>query len=261
MIPAECNLCCIMKDWLEDLRTAIALLTRIPMPHPEGARPSNMARAGRVFPLIGAAIGGVIGLIYAALLALGLPALAASALALAGGALLTGAMHEDGLADCADGFGGGRDRDSKLEIMRDSRLGTYGALALVAAYIAKVSALETLPEEAALPGLIAAHALARGMLPTLALVLPVARRDGLAANAGRPEPAAAVIAVLLGLVVALLCLPFRQALGGAMIAGIGVLAMAALAQRQIGGHTGEVLGAAEQVAEIAVLLFLVATLV
>ena len=237
-----------MKDWLEDLRTATALLTRVPMPHPDGARPSNLARAGRVFPLIGAAIGGIIGLIYAALLGLGLPALAASALALAGGALLTGAMHEDGLADCADGFGGGRDRDAKLEIMRDSRLGTYGALALLASFVAKVSALETLPEEAALPGLIAAHALARGLLPTLALVLPVARRDGFAA-------------ILLGLLVALLCLPFRQALGAAMIAGIGVLAVAVLAQRQIGGHTGDVLGAAEQTAEIAVLLFLVATLV
>jgi adenosylcobinamide-GDP ribazoletransferase len=250
-----------MRDWLIDLRTATALLTRVPLPRADAAHPPNLPRAGRVFPLIGAAIGGIIGLIYTALLAVGLPALAAGALALAAGAWLTGATCEDGLADCADGFGGGRGRADKLEIMRDSRLGTFGAIALLAVLITKISALETMPDTAALPGLITAHALARCMMPTLALALPYARDDGHIASGGRPEPAVALTAMLLGLLVALLCLPIREALGAALVAAIAALAVGALAQRQIGGQTHQVLGAAQQVAETAVLLLLVARLV
>src|SRR5882757_7332222 len=111
-----------IRDWLDDLRLAVAMLTRIPMPHPDGATPSYLARAHRAFPIVGAAIGGVIGLVYLMLLSAGLPAIATAALALGAGMLLTGAFHEDGLADLADGFGGGRDKATKLEIMRDSRL-------------------------------------------------------------------------------------------------------------------------------------------
>ena len=134
-----------MNEWLDDLRTAVAFLTRLPMPHPQGASPENFVRAHRLFPVVGAAIGGAVGLFCLALRAIGLPDLAAAALALGAGALLTGALHEDGLADVADGFGGGRDPAAKLEIMRDSRLGTYGALMLLVIFVAKVSALATLP--------------------------------------------------------------------------------------------------------------------
>src|SRR5262245_47697291 len=152
----------IISDWLDDLRLAVAFLTRIPMPHPDGALPSYFTRAHRVFPLIGAAIGAAVALVQLALLKVGVPPLAAAALALGAGALLTGGLHEDGLADLADGFGGGRDKAAKLEIMRDSRLGTFGALALLVSFTAKVAVLAALPASVLLPGLIAAHALARG---------------------------------------------------------------------------------------------------
>ncbi len=149
----------------------------------------------------------------------GLPDLAAAALAFGASALLTGALHEDGLADVADGFGGGRDPAAKLEIMRDSRLGTYGALILLVSFVAKLSALAALPDAFVVQGLIAAHALARGVLPSMAMSLSYARKDGLAANAGRPDFATAATAGALALLIALLSLPWREALGAALAGG------------------------------------------
>jgi adenosylcobinamide-GDP ribazoletransferase len=250
----------VTTDLLSDLRVAVAFLTRVPMPHPDGAKPDNFVRAHRAFPVVGAAIGLAVGLIFLALLALGLPRLAAAALALGASALITGGLHEDGLADLADGFGGGRDKAAKLEIMRDSRLGTYGALILLVSFAAKLSALAALPTAAILPGLAACHALSRGILPVMAMMLPQARADGLAATAGTPAPATAVAAVLSALVIALIVLPWTVALSAAIAAAGSGLAVAMLAQRQIGGLTGDVLGGAEQVAETAILLLLAAML-
>ena len=247
-----------MNDWLDDLRTAVAFLTRLPMPHPEGAVPQHFVRAHRMFPLVGAAIGGAVGLLCLALRGLSLPDLAAGALALGASALLTGALHEDGLADVADGFGGGRDPAAKLEIMRDSRLGTYGALILMVSFVAKVSSLAALPDRYVVQSLIAAHALARGVLPFMAISLPYARKDGLAASAGQPDTATAVTAGAMALLIAMLALPWREALGAALVAAACAIGMAWLAQRQIGGQTGDVLGGAEQLGEAAILLLLAA---
>jgi adenosylcobinamide-GDP ribazoletransferase len=176
-----------MNEWLDDFKTATAFLTRLPMPHPHGPQPQNFVRAHRMFPVVGALIGAAVGLICLGLRYLGVPDLAAAALALGASAILTGALHEDGLADVADGFGGGRDRAAKLEIMRDSRLGTYGALILLVSFAAKSSALAAIPDGYVVPALIAAHALARGILPFMSLNLPYARNDGLARNAGQPD--------------------------------------------------------------------------
>src|SRR5215470_17130394 len=128
-----------MNEWLDDFKTAVAFLTRLPMPHPQGSMPPNFVRAHRMFPVMGALIGAAIGLFCLVLRATGLPDLASAALALGAGTILTGALHEDGLADVADGFGGGRDAAAKLEIMLDSRLGTFGALALLVVFVAKVT--------------------------------------------------------------------------------------------------------------------------
>jgi len=249
-----------MNQWLEDLRIATGFLTRLPMPHPDGARPENFVRAQRAFSLVGAFIGAAIGLVCLLLRAIGVPDLAAAALALGGGALLTGALHEDGLADVADGFGGGRDTAAKLEIMRDSRLGTYGALALLVSFAAKLAAVAAIPDGAVVQSLIVAHALSRGVLPWLSISMPYARKDGLAANAGRPDGVMAVIAAGIALAIALLSLRVSDALLAAIAAGAGACVIALLAKRQIGGQTGDVLGAAEQVAETASLVLLAARL-
>lgn len=248
----------IAKQLIDDLRVGIAFLTRLPMPHPDGASSPNFLRAHRIFPLVGAAIGGMIGISYLGLLAIHIPTLGAAALALGLGALLTGGLHEDGLADLADGFGGGRDKGAKLEIMRDSRLGTFGALVLLVAFAAKLSALADLPRGAVLPSLITAHAVARAPMTFMAMIMPNARSDGLSATAGRPNIATAIAAAVVALTVSIVALPWTEALGSVLAAVGGALAVGILAQRQIGGQTGDVLGGAEQVGEIAVLLFLAA---
>jgi adenosylcobinamide-GDP ribazoletransferase len=250
----------LAKEWRDDLLTAMAFLTRVPMPHPHGASPPNFARAHRAFPLVGAVIGVIIGAVYLVLLAIGLPAAGAAACALGASALLTGGLHEDGLADVADGFGGGRDKAAKLEIMRDSRLGTYGALILLVSFAAKVSALAVLPQTAVMQGLMAAHALSRGILPAMAMTMPYARSDGLAAAAGRPKPSTVAIAAALAFIIALIALPFVAAIIAAIVAAACAAIMAILAMHQIGGQTGDVLGGAEQVAETAILLLLAAQL-
>jgi adenosylcobinamide-GDP ribazoletransferase len=245
-----------MNEWFDDLRTAIAFLTRLPMPHPQGSVPSNFVRAHRLFPLVGMAIGGAVGLVCLGMRIVGLPDLAAAALALGASAIVTGALHEDGLADVADGFGGGGDVAAKLEIMRDSRLGTYGALILMVSFVTKVSALAALPNAFIVQSLIAAHALARGVLPAMSMSLAYARKDGLAVNAGRPDLATAATAAALALIVAVVVLPLRDALSSMLAAAACAVAVAWLAQRQIGGQTGDVLGAAEQICETAILVLL-----
>jgi adenosylcobinamide-GDP ribazoletransferase len=245
-----------VSDWLDDVLEATAFLTRVPVPRRD--RPPSLARAYRAFPLVGAAIGGVIGAVDLLLLRIGLPGIAAAALALGSGALLTGALHEDGLADVADGFGGGRDKAGKLEVMRDSRLGTYGALVLLTAFIAKVGALSVLPRTEVIVDMIATHALARAPLAVLAATMPYARAEGLAASAGRPEPWTALIACVIAVVTGFMALTAATAMIAAIIAAAAAACFATLARRQIGGQTGDVLGAAEQVCEVAVLLTLAA---
>jgi adenosylcobinamide-GDP ribazoletransferase len=249
-----------MQEWLDDFKTAVAFLTRLPMPHPHGAIPENFVRAHRMFPVVGALIGAAAGFVCLVLRWCGVPDLAAAALALGASAILTGALHEDGLADVADGFGGGRDRAAKLEIMRDSRLGTYGALILLVSFAARLSALAVIPDGYVVYALVAAHALARGVLPVMSVNLPYARTDGLARNAGQPDAAVALTAIIIALVIALLALSWANAFWSALAAALSALGMAWLAKRQIGGQTGDVLGGAEQVAETAILLLLAAKL-
>jgi len=245
-----------MKDWLDDLRLAVGMLTRIPVPHPDGASPPYLARAHRVFPLVGAAIGATIGIVYAAFVTVGAPTAAAAALALGVGMLLTGGFHEDGLADLADGFGGGSGKTAKLEIMRDSRLGTYGALALLVTFAVKVTAVAALPAASAVAALAAAHALSRAPLPTMTIVMPYGRADGLAAAAGKSERSIAAIAATLAFVIALLCCSPVDAILAAIVAAAAAAGIGMLAWRQVGGYTGDVLGAAQQIAETATLLLL-----
>jgi adenosylcobinamide-GDP ribazoletransferase len=144
--------------------------------------------------------------------------------------------------------------------MRDSRIGTYGAIVLLVGFSARLSALASLRVAAIVPALVVAHALARAVIPVLAANMPFAREDGLGKSAGRPDTASAVTAVVVAVVIALLCLPAKAALLAVVVTIPAAAAMAALAWRQIGGVTGDVFGATEQVVEAAVLIMLAARL-
>jgi adenosylcobinamide-GDP ribazoletransferase len=172
---------------------------------------------------------------------------------------VTGCLHEDGLADMADGLGGGRDRARKLEIMRDSRLGTYGACVLVMSLLLRWAALAALASPIPVASaLIAAHVSARAALPVFMRFVPAARFDGLSAQAGQPALRPAGIAVLLGVLTLVTALGLAVAIAGLVLAICAGLFMAWLSMRQIGGQTGDVLGAVEQIIEIVILLTAVA---
>jgi adenosylcobinamide-GDP ribazoletransferase len=244
-----------------DLKVGILFCTRLPWRDAEPIKSGDIAHAGWTFPLVGALIGGIGALAYATALEIGLTPLLAAALALAATLAVTGCLHEDGLADTADGFGGGRHRERKLDIMRDSRLGTYGACALVIALVVRLAAVAAIarPASAAL-ALVAAHAAARASLPAFMRFVPPARPDGLSADAGQPSPQCAAVALLLGIAVLGAALGFAAAMVGAILAAAAWIFMARLSVRQIGGQTGDVLGALEQLNEIVILLTAVALL-
>jgi adenosylcobinamide-GDP ribazoletransferase len=230
-------------------------MTRLPVGVIEG----DLAAASWAFPLAGLLVGGVAALIYGFAIDLGLSALIGAALAVAGAMLLTGALHEDGLADFADGLGVRGGPVERLAAMRASGIGSFGTLALVFSVLLRVSALAALVGPAGVgPALISAHAGARALLPWAMHGQPQARADGLAVGAGRPSGKVAVAALLIGLAILILAAgPVRGAIAG-LAALLGLLILP-LARRRLGGITGDVLGAVEQVSEIAILLALVAT--
>ena len=240
-----------------DIADALRFFTRLPLPRDDGA-PFDVNRIAWAAPVAGA----LVGLVGAAVLAvahrLGLPGLFSAALATAGVIAATGGLHEDGLADAADGFGGGATRARKLEIMRDSRIGTFGAVALALSLILRVGALAAALHagfwSAAGAFILVATVSRAGALMPLALLDP-ARSDGAGAAAGRLDRNAFAASWGVGLVIAvalgLVATGLARALAGSITSAIGALAMTALASRQIGGQTGDVAGAAQQWAEIA----------
>lgn len=246
----------------EDLRRALGLLTRLPgVLHTgpmgqESDRP--LACTGWAWPLVGALVGFTAGLVAVLGAALGLPALAAAALAVGAQAMLTGALHEDGLADCADGFWGGVDRRRRLEIMKDSRVGSYGVLALVIVTLARIAAIAALIGAGhGLGALIAAAALSRAPMVLLMAWLDSARPGGLADATGRPGQRTVQAAGLIALALALLAAGLAG-IWAALWALAAAALVGALARARIGGQTGDVLGAAQQLAELAALLSLAA---
>ncbi|HYD69111.1 adenosylcobinamide-GDP ribazoletransferase [Azospirillum sp.] len=245
--------------WLDEIALATVFMTRLPVRLRLDPEVDLHARSMGWFPLVGAAVGLLAGGVYALALGLNLPAMAAALLALAASAWVTGALHEDGLADVADGFGGGRSRERKLEIMRDSRVGSYGVLAVVFSVGLRASALAALAEPVVVVGaLAAAGACSRAVLPALAWTLMPARRDGLAANHGCPPSKRVALALAIAAVVALLAVG-KAVLAVAVAGALAAAVVGFLALRQIRGYTGDVLGAAQQAAETAILLTLVAT--
>lgn len=243
---------------------ALQFFTRIPVPAWVGYQPDWLHQSARYFPLVGLLVGAIAAAVYAACAWLW-PAPVAAILSTAAAIYLTGSFHEDGFADMVDGFGGGLTRERVLEIMKDSRIGSYGAVALVLLLGLKVSVLSLMAPGMAVAALLLAHPLSRLAASSLIFTLDYARENGKAkpmAQRMRPaEFAVACVCVALPAVV----LGATQglewaAIGASVIAAGGVAAwLGAKCMRRIGGYTGDCLGAVQQVAEVAIYLCVLAS--
>ncbi len=259
------------ERYLADVGAALGFFSRIPVArgaaHGAEDHRQPLAEAVRALPVAALAIALAPATLLVLAAALGFSPTVAAVLAVAALVAVTGALHEDGLADIADGFWGGRDKARILEIMRDSRIGTFGTLALVLASLLRVALLAEAVTAAGAGGaailLLATAVASRTVLLYPWVALPPARRDGLAVAYGAPRLAVFRVAVATGLVLsAVLVVPFTLAgfLAGVVAAAAAASLVARLADARIGGHTGDVLGATQQLGEIAflagVLIFL-----
>jgi adenosylcobinamide-GDP ribazoletransferase len=235
-----------------DLLSAFALLTRLPLPDHR----STGAASAWAWPLVGAVLGALAALVACAALWLGVTPGVTAVLVLGTLAMLTGALHEDGLSDTADGLYGGWTRERRLEIMKDSRIGSFGMLALLLVTLARWSALTALLVHGGhWQALIAAGALSRAPMGLIMAVLPSARGEGLSHATGRPNLRVALLGA--SMAVAIACLLAGWAALPMIAAAFVVSALLALsALRRIGGQTGDILGASQQLAEVACLAVL-----
>jgi adenosylcobinamide-GDP ribazoletransferase len=242
------------------LALACMFLTRLPIRLVGDVDMRDVANAAPFYPVVGVLVGLAGGLVATICEAAGLPLPVSAILAILTTLVLTGALHEDGLADVVDGFGAIADRQKRLAIMRDSRLGTYGALALMVSFSLRLFLYaEVLDIHAALAGFITAHALSRSMMVAPMFFLSSARDDGLGHSAGRPSALRVALSLAVGIVIALAASGIMAmfAIFAALLTSIVFIEW----QRQsLGGYTGDTLGATQQIAEIAILIALVLVL-
>jgi adenosylcobinamide-GDP ribazoletransferase len=250
-----------LKSELSAFLLALQFLTRLPVPAGNAWSPERFAASVRHYPLVGVLIGSIVSAVYA-VASMVFPAILAVLISTAFGALLTGAFHEDGLADTFDGIGGGGTAEESLEIMKDSRIGVFGMLALTMAISIKVSALSALSPFAVVVGLAAAHGLSRWSAVVVIATSHYVRDHG----TGKPTAAGVSMPGLIySTSVALACLALLYfllapgiAAGGIIGLLIGHLLIRRFFERKLGGYTGDCLGAVQQVSEIGIYLGLLA---
>jgi adenosylcobinamide-GDP ribazoletransferase len=253
----------ILQRVLADLRIAVSLCTRLPLAPKSPPDDGDVGRASWALPVAGLLVGLAGGVIYWVANRLHIQPEPASVLALLVTLLFTGAMHEDGLADTADGLGG-KSPEQRLEIMRDSRIGTFGVSALALSFLLRWSALAEIGELADVRtlviALIVAHIGSRAVLPAFMYLVPPARAEGLSTSAGRPPGQSVAIALALGILCLLLAFGPKLAMIALLTLALAALVLARVAVRQIGGQTGDVLGALQQIAEATLLVIAAAML-
>lgn len=237
-----------------DVAIAVALLTRLPLKPPRS--PDRGSAAAWAYPLVGLIPG-----IFAALTALtatglGLPPGLTAGLALAVLMVTTGALHEDGLADSADGLWGGWTPERRLQIMKDSRIGTYGVIALILSLGLRWAALTSIATAGGIAtGLIAMAVLSRAPMVAVMHILPNARGTGLSSSVGRPAGSTTLVALAIAAVFGLIFIGFST-ISLALILCATTFTIAAIAKAKIGGQTGDILGATQQISEIVILAFI-----
>ena len=247
----------ILRQRLIELAAAFALLTRLPVHRFALPRLTVQADAVWAYPVVGAAIGAIGGAVYWLAHSLSCPPALAALCALLTMVLATGAMHEDGLADFADGLAGDT-KGRSLSIMRDHQIGTYGVIALVLSLAMRATAIPLIAEpHAVVAALVGAGAASRLSAVLIMTVLPPARRDGLSASVGSPTAGLAGITLCLTFMIAWLVLPFVVSLLLILSAIVSAMVLGRMALTRLGGQTGDVLGASSQVCECLTLIVLV----
>lgn len=255
-----------ITQWRDDFWACLSFFTRIPTPSDFDHDAVDFSRAARAVPLAGAVPSALGAVLMAVSFVSGAPSLVAAGIAFATLILLTGALHEDGLADTCDGIGGGRDVEKKLIIMRDSRLGSYGALAIVFSVLFRVGTLAALLDGAgvtvAAALFIAAAAVSRFISLSAMRVATYARTDGVAKHFSPPTNSAfiqgfAIIALLLFMGTVIAGVPPLAIVLASIGCGVSFVCAIHLIHKQIGGFTGDTIGAGQQIAEIAFLVFAV----
>jgi len=244
---------------------ALQFFTRLPIPRWVGFQPDWLHQSSRYFPLVGCVVAAVAAAVYF-LAALVLPAPVAAVLSTVASIYITGAFHEDGFADTCDGFGGGLSPERVLEIMKDSRVGAYGAIGIACMLGLKCTALAMLPPASAIAALFLAHPLSRLAATSLIWRMDYARAEGKAKPmAQQMRTSEFVIAACTALLPAALLLLLGAlspaALGASLLAAsLAALWLARMFQRRICGYTGDCLGAVQQLAEVAIYLAVLASL-
>jgi adenosylcobinamide-GDP ribazoletransferase len=243
-----------LRDIAADLKIAILFSTRLPIAHALPIEGADVARALWALPIAGALVGLIGAVVYALAHRLGVTPIIAAALTLAATISVTGALHEDGLADTVDGLGG-TSPDKALEIMRDSRIGTFGACALILSIVLRTSALASLADpHLVTTAIVTAHAAGRSTIPLFIHLVPRARPDGLSAATGEVSGENIAIALALGAIALVVGLGVTASALSALLLLLIVGSLARLCRRRFGGQTGDVLGALEQAGEILALL-------
>jgi len=245
---------------LKDVYASVLFLTRLPAPSWPVAANRQLAQSIWAFPVAGISVAIIAGAAFSIAEALSLPLFVSGLVAIAALILVTGALHEDGLADTADGIGGGHDAQSRLEIMSDSRIGTYGAIALIISVTGRAALLATIAQPFLVLGaLVAAAAISRAALPLTMVLDTPAKTSGLGADAGKPDGMTWGLAVLLGVVAVAIAAP-----AGWVICVIAALLAALVAgwfcRARLGGYTGDTLGATQQMAEFSALAAIAASI-
>ena len=240
---------------LADLVSAFGLLTRLPLPKARSV--SSMAAGVWAWPLAGFVVGLIAAAVYSLAWHWHLSPFLGGLLAVIAMVIATGGFHEDGLADTADGIGGGATAERRLVIMKDSRIGSFGGLALIASIALRLGALAQIADpKLVVPALLAAAMAGRAAMPGVVLLSSPARPGGLAAALGDLDRKRVYAGWAVALLLSLAALRGHHLLPVVAVTIIAVLAMAALGRRTLGGYTGDTLGATEQVTECAVLLAL-----
>lgn len=240
--------------WIARIHLSTAFLTCLPVPEVCMDSAGSLASSMSMFPLVGAAIGSFGGLIFLSASHF-LGALPSALLSVAAMIIVTGALHEDGLADLADGLGAKGDKDLRLRVMRDPHVGTFGTLALVLSILLRGALLSAAPGGwTGMLTLIAAAALSRAAIPAAMQTMPPARSDGLGAGAGVPDFTVAALAAVIAINITLLCVGFAATLAAILGTAAGAALIGVTAKRTLGGFTGDVLGAIQQMSEIGILI-------